>query len=160
VSTDWPYRPTRAARNRRLRRRRVAEQTRLLECAPLFEGLPSSHLRAIAKVSGDRQVQRGEVLVKEGLPGSVFFVIVEGTAKVLRNGRTVMRLGADDFFGEMSILTKAPRSATVVAETEMECLTLSAADLRSVLSSQPQIGLRLLTTLAERLQEMDRRVTS
>jgi CRP-like cAMP-binding protein len=158
--TGWTHRPTSDGGARKLRRRRIGEQIALLSRSPLFEGLSKSHLRAIADVSGARRVKAGETLVKEGAAGAVFFVIVEGTAKVMRGRRTVGRLGPEDFFGEMSILTHTPRSASVVADTDMECLTVSGTDLRAVLLAQPAITLRMLTTLAERLQEMDRRVTS
>ena len=96
--------------------------------------------------------------MKEGVPGSVFFVILTGDAKVTKGGRTLKRLGPNDFFGEMSILTKTPRSASVVAETPLECLTLSASGLRTAMNEDPSIAVRLLGTLAERLTALDRRV--
>ena len=78
----------------------------------------------------------------------------------MRKGKTIKRLGPGDFFGEMSILTTAPRSASVVAETPMECLTLSATSLRAVLMDEPAIAVRMLNTLAQRLSDVDRRLTT
>ncbi len=98
--------------------------------------------------------------MKEDAAGSIFYVVLNGDAKVTRRGKTIKRLGPGDFFGEMSILTDAPRSASVVAETPMECLTLSAADLRHVLMDEPAIAVRMLTTLADRLSDLDRRSTA
>jgi CRP/FNR family transcriptional regulator, cyclic AMP receptor protein len=128
----------------------------LLSRVPLFRDLSKAQLRTIADVSGSRRVRAGEELVKQGAAGSVFFVIVEGRAKVVRGGRTLKRFGPGDFVGEMSILTGAPRSATVVTETPVECLTLSGTNLRSVLRREPAITLRMLECVADRLGDLDR----
>ena len=87
----WPQR--RAAQ--------IEEQSDLLGRVPLFEDLPKRHLREIAKVSAARRFAAGDELVKEGSAGSVCFLIVEGSAKVVRRGRTVKELGPGEFFGEM-----------------------------------------------------------
>jgi len=132
----------------------------LLADAPLFEGLTKTQLRRIAKVSGARTFDPGEELVKEGAVGRVFYIVVEGQAKIVRRGRTIQRVGPGDSFGEMAILTTAPRSASVVAETPMEVLTLSGPHLQGILLDQPKIAVRLLDTLARRLADLDRRFTS
>ena len=155
-SISWTFTPT--GRGDGGRRRIVKQQTAMLARAPLFQGLSRSHLRQLAECSAFRRVRAGTELVKEGVAGSVFFVILSGTAKVTKGGRTLKRLGPNDFFGEMSILTKSPRSASVVAETPMECLTLSAAGLRTAMDRDPTIAVRLLATLAERLASLDRRL--
>ncbi len=155
----WTHEPTGRGGGRALRHR-LSEQMTLLARAPLFEGLAKTHLRKIARVSAARSCRAGEQLVKEDAAGSVFYVVLNGDAKVTRRGKTIKRLGPGDFFGEMSILTKAPRSASVVAETPMECLTLSGADLRAVLIDEPAIAVRMLTTLADRLSDLDRRSTA
>jgi CRP-like cAMP-binding protein len=150
----WTFTPT--GRGDGGRRKVVKQQTAMLARAPLFHDLSRAHLRQLAEASAFRRVRAGQELVKEGVAGSVFFVILTGTAKVTKGGRTLKRLRPDDFFGEMSILTKMPRSASVVAETPMECLTLSAAGLRTVMNREPTIAVRLLATLAERLATLDR----
>jgi len=152
----WTFTPT--GRGDGGRRRVIKQQTAMLERAPLFQGLSRAQLRRLAGASAFRRVRAGTELVKDGVPGSVFYVILSGNAKVMKGGRTLKRLGPNDFFGEMSILTKMPRSASVVAETPMECLTLSASGLRSVMDEDPAIAVRLLGTLAERLASLDRRL--
>jgi CRP-like cAMP-binding protein len=155
----WTHQPT-SLGGGRAQRQRLSEQMTLLARAPLFEGLPKTHLRKIARVSAAWNCRAGEELVKEGAAGTVFYVILEGHAKVIRRGRTIKRLGQGDFFGELAILTRAPRSASVVAETPMRCLTLSAADLRDVLMDEPAIAVRMLDTLAHRIADLDRHFTA
>ncbi|HEY7522125.1 MAG TPA: cyclic nucleotide-binding domain-containing protein [Candidatus Limnocylindrales bacterium] len=156
---EWTHQPT-ATGGQRTRRRGRAERMELLGRVPLFRDLAKTHLRQIADISGSRHVRAGERLVQQGAPGSVFFVIVEGTARVVRGTRTLGRLGPGDFVGEMSILTGAPRTASVVAQTPVECLTLSASNLRAVLRREPVIAMRMLECLAERLTEVDRSLSA
>jgi len=155
----WTHKPT-GRTDGRDRRARSSERLALLADAPLFDGLAKSQLRRIAKVSGARTFGAGEALVKEGVPGRVFYIVVEGQAKIVRRGRTIGRAGPGDSFGEMAILTTSPRSASVVAETPMEVLTLSGSHLRTILLEQPRIAVRLLDTLATRLADLDRRFTT
>jgi CRP-like cAMP-binding protein len=157
MTTAWTFEPTARGKPKGLRRR-VEDRMAVLARTPLFAGLSKSHLRSVARVSTDMYFAAGQELVKEGRAGSVFFVIVDGAAKVVRHGRTVKRLGAGDFFGEMSVLTRSPRSASVISETSIECITLSASDLRSVLLAEPAISVRMLTAMAERLEDADRRM--
>jgi CRP/FNR family cyclic AMP-dependent transcriptional regulator len=70
----------------------------------------------------------------------------------------VKQLGPGDFFGEMSLITKGPRTASVVAREPMECITLSATAFRKVLLENPQIALAMLSTMADRVAELDRQV--
>jgi CRP-like cAMP-binding protein len=150
----WTFTPT--GRGAGSRRRMIRQQTAMLARAPLFQGLSRAHLRQLAEASAFRRVRAGTVLVKEDVAGSVFFVILSGNANVVRGERTLKRLGPNDFFGEMSVLTKMPRSASVIAETPMECLTLSATGLRTAMNRDPSIAVRLLGTLADRLASLDR----
>ena len=132
----------------------------LLGSVPLFSDLPKTQLRKIADITGMRHAPAGEQLVKEGVAGNVFFVIVEGKVKVIRGRRTLGRLGPGDFVGELSILTGALRTASAVAETPVECITLSSADLRAVLRREPSIAVKMLECVAGRLVELDRSLTS
>jgi CRP/FNR family transcriptional regulator, cyclic AMP receptor protein len=156
-TSTWTHQPT-SKGDRAGIRRRIDEQTELLGRASLFQGLSKRQLREIAKVSAARRVAADQELVKEGAAGTVCFLILDGAAKVVRGGRTVKQLGPGDFFGEMSLLTRAPRTASVIARTPMECITLSAAGLKKVLLDNPQITLSMLSTLADRIAELDRKV--
>ena len=156
-TSEWTHQPT-ARGGRSDMRRRIEEQADLLGRVSLFQDLPKRQLREIAKVSSARRFAPGDELVKEGAGGSVCFVIVEGTAKVMRGGRTVKQLGPGEFFGEMSVLTTAPRTASVVAREPTWCITLSAAGLKKVLLEEPRIAMAMLSTLADRVAELDRKI--
>jgi CRP/FNR family cyclic AMP-dependent transcriptional regulator len=156
-SSTWTHQPT-ARGDRAGQRRRIDQQTELLGRTSLFQGLSKRQLREIAKVSGARRVSADQELVKEGAAGSVCFLILDGTAKVVRGSRTVKQLGPGDFFGEMSLLTRAPRTASVIAREPMECVTLSASAFKKVLLENPQIAVAMLSTMADRVADLDRRV--
>lgn len=157
MTNEWTFQPTSRPRTQGARRS-LEDRMAALSRTPIFAGLPKRHLKALAKESGHQHFPAGKVLVAEGQVGSVFYAIVEGTTRVSRGGRTVKRLGPGDFFGEMSILTKSPRSASVTADTPVECVTLPASGLRSVLLTESKICFQMLTTIAERLEEMDRKI--
>ena len=129
---------------------------RLLERVPLFAGLPRRHLRRVAGLADEVRFRDGRVIVEAGLPGSTFFVIAEGNAKVYRSkvptGRAVARLGPGDFFGEMALLDGGPRSATVVADGELAAVRLSRSAFRKTIQREPSLALSIMAELAARLR--------
>ena len=110
----------------------------------------------MAKLSGIVRYREGTPVVKEGASGSVFFVILEGKAKVMRKGRTVGRLRRGDFFGEMSLLDGEPRTASVVTEADSTFLTVAAREFQRVLAREPNLALRMLQVVAGRLRATER----
>jgi CRP-like cAMP-binding protein len=82
-------------------------------------------------------------------------VITDGETKVVINGRTRRRLGPGAFFGEMALLDNGPRSAGVVAESEVSTLSLSAWDFKEVVSNHPTIALKVLEEMSKRLRDAD-----
>jgi CRP-like cAMP-binding protein len=123
-----------------------------LEQVPLFEGLPKRHLRRVAKLARVRRFAAGSTLVRAGDPGRSFFVLLDGSAKVVRRGGRTRRLGVGDYFGEMALLDGAPRSADVVAEGEVLALTIDRGGFSTLLSAEPTLARTLLRTLAARLR--------
>jgi CRP-like cAMP-binding protein len=119
----------------------------------MFADMPKRHRQAIARVTYVRKFAPDVTLMEEGTPASSFLVILEGTAKVRRNGRTIASLGPGDFIGEISLLDPGPRTATVVATTGMTCLDLAGKDFRRILENQPALTMRLLRGLAHRFRE-------
>ncbi|KPK45879.1 MAG: hypothetical protein AMJ77_06715 [Dehalococcoidia bacterium SM23_28_2] len=131
----------------------------VLRNVPLFRGLSQSHLGAIAKYTDAFQARRGAALTKQGQHGQEAFVIVDGKARVEVGGKTVAKLGAGDFIGELSLIDGKPRTATVIAETPMTLLAVRRRDFRSLRDSVPGLQEKLLVTLCERLRQADHALT-
>ncbi len=121
----------------------------------LFSGCTGSELRRIRSSLDEVQVPEGKVLVEEGRIGLEFFLIVDGQALVSRNGRKVATLGPGDYFGELALLDRRPRSASVTSETEMDLLVLSQRQFNGLLESVPTIARKMLAAMANRLREAD-----
>lgn len=126
-----------------------------LRRAPLFADLPARVIRAIADVTMVKRYPAGREIVREGVRGSSFFVVLEGRARAKRRDRTLGRIGPGEFFGEISLLDPGPRTATVVAETPLVCLDLAGADFRELLARDVRLALRILRELARRVREGD-----
>ena len=122
---------------------------------PLFSACAKRDLQKLARASDQVSVKAGKVLVEEGKPGHEFFLILDGTAEVRRNGRKVTTLGPGRFFGELSLLDRGPRSATVVAQTDMTLIVLGQREFAGVLDEVPAMSHKLLAALAGRLREAD-----
>jgi len=123
----------------------------LLKKVPLFAGCSKSELRELATTADEIDLRSGHVLTKEGRPGREFFVLVEGTARVTRNGKQIADLGAGDWFGEIALLTDAPRTATVTATSPVDVLVITDRGFRRVVESMPSIALKVLACVGERL---------
>jgi CRP/FNR family cyclic AMP-dependent transcriptional regulator len=122
---------------------------------PLFAACSRKELQTIAKASDEVTVPSGKVLVEQGTSGRECFVIVDGTATVRRNGRRVATLGPGSYFGELSLLDKGPRTATVTADTALTVLVLGPREFSSILDSVPGLSHKLLSTLASRVRDLD-----
>jgi CRP-like cAMP-binding protein len=123
---------------------------------PLFEGVSKRHLRRIAKLARIRRFAAGSTMVRTGDPGRSFYILLDGTAKVVRVHGRPRRLGSGDYFGEMALLDGAPRSAAVVADGEVLALTIDRAGFRKLLRNEPALAEALLATLAARLRAAER----
>ena len=118
----------------------------------LFSGCTQAELRKIGKAMTEVTVPAGTLLVEQGQPGLLFFVVLAGTASVRRGRRSVATLGPGDFFGELSLLDHRPRSASVVCTTEMTLLVLRQRQFQKVLRETPTLTVRLLRVMAQRLR--------
>jgi len=121
----------------------------------LFSNCSASELKKIRTLFDEVETTQWHVLVEEGQPGTEFFLIVRGRAVVTRKGRTVATLKPDDYFGELSLLDRQPRSATVVCETDMDLLVLSQRNFDRLLRSAPTMVNKLLRAMVNRLRESD-----
>jgi CRP/FNR family transcriptional regulator, cyclic AMP receptor protein len=123
-----------------------------LKSIPLFEEMGDEELSQIAPFAQEVTVEEGKVLVREGDYSYEFMVIEEGTAEVTRAGEHLADLGPGDFFGEMGLLEKTLRNATVKAKTAMHLITLTGWDLRRVERAAPEAIERVRAVLEERRQ--------
>jgi CRP/FNR family transcriptional regulator, cyclic AMP receptor protein len=125
------------------------DATRLKSIA-LFEEVGDEELAEIAPFATEVSVEEGRELVREGDFSYEFMAIEEGEAEVTRGGEHVADLGPGDFFGEMGLLEKTLRNATVTAKTPVRLVTLTGWDLRRVERSAPEAMQRIRTVLEER----------
>ena len=121
-----------------------------LKGIPLFEKFSEDELRQIAPFAEEVSVEDGEVLVREGDYSYEFMAIEEGSARVTRHGETVAELGPGDFFGEIGLLEKSFRTATVEATAPMRLITLTGWDLARVEKAMPEAIEQLHRTIEER----------
>lgn len=122
---------------------------------PLFSDCSKKELQTIAANTDEIEVDTGYVLMKEGQIGQEAFVILKGTATVTREGKKLASLGPGAIFGELSLLDPGERTATVVADTDMDLLVLTGRGLQLTLKSAPLIAVKMLRNLAARLREFE-----
>src|SRR5215210_4975938 len=121
----------------------------------LFADLPLPQLEALAHGYDEHVFGPGTRVLREGISGNSFFVILDGTA-VVRLGEDVRRLGRGEFFGEISALTGDTPTADVVADTELRCLVVPALELEPLLLQHPRLMLRMLQAEARRVRDARR----
>ncbi|HEY8030446.1 MAG TPA: cyclic nucleotide-binding domain-containing protein [Gaiellaceae bacterium] len=122
-----------------------------LKGVPLFAHCSTRQLAEIAKTVDEIDLPEGRTLTREGLTGKEFVVLAEGIADVESGGAVVNTLGPGDFFGEISLVTGLPRTATVTTRSPARLLVLSAPAFRSLLARAPRIRRRVVAAAALRL---------
>lgn len=127
---------------------------------PLFAAFSKKDLQKIARASDEIEVQAGKVLVDQGRIGHEFFLIVEGKAVVKRNDKKVADLGPGQYFGELALLTRAPRDATVEAASDMRLLVLGQREFSGIIDEVPGLAHKMLSAMAERLRAADVKTVS
>jgi CRP-like cAMP-binding protein len=129
-----------------------------LKRVPLFGGLNDRQRRKLARLCRERNVNSGTTIVKEGLMSGVgFFVVAEGEAAVTIGGKEVARLGPGDHFGELALITRQERSASVTAQTPMRCLEIRFWDFRDFARANPDVMWKLLEHVVALLSANDQR---
>jgi len=126
----------------------------------LFAACNKRELGILGRASDEVAVPAGKVLVSEGSTGHEFFLILDGQAAVKRGGKKVATLGPGQYFGELALLDRGVRSASVVAETPMNLLVLGQREFSGVLDEVPGLAHKLLTMMAGRLREADAKAIS
>ena len=131
----------------------MASAIESLSGVPLFANLSARQLRKVVRSATEDSYEAGSTIVAEGGRTETLFVILEGTAKVVRDGRTVARRNAGDVFGEISMIDGRRRAASVIADTPMRCLVLYHDGLRKLVMEDPKMAWSLLETLARWIRD-------
>jgi CRP/FNR family transcriptional regulator, cyclic AMP receptor protein len=118
----------------------------------LFADLPYPQVEALAHTFTEEVFAEGQRVIREGMTGSGFYVILEGEANVVISGQERARLTRGDFFGEISILTDELPTADVTATTMLRCLTIPDNELKAFMLRQPNVMYRMLQVEARRLR--------
>jgi CRP/FNR family cyclic AMP-dependent transcriptional regulator len=131
--------------------------TRFLHTVPMFQGLQMRQLNRLAKRFHERSFSKDDTIVTQGTLGIGLFIIESGHADVVRSmsdgeKAVINQLGPTDFFGELSLLDDAPRTASVVATENTQCLVLTQLDFMSALEEDADIPIVMLKELAKRLR--------
>ncbi len=126
------------------------ELVQRLAALELFSGCSDKDLETIASLGTEQSIVAGEQIVRQGSMGYDCFVVLAGDVVVSRNDRMVATVGVGEFVGELTVLDHQPRSATVVAVSNVDLLVLSHRELRSVLSKVPVVAERLVAMMAAR----------
>jgi CRP-like cAMP-binding protein len=127
------------------------EKVDIIRGVPLFTNCSRAELAEVTKIADEIDVPEGKELMREGDRGREFFVLLDGNATVQQGGRKVNSLGPGDFFGEIALVSRSPRTATVTTTTPARLLVITASSFKSLLEHQPKIQLRVLEALADRL---------
>jgi CRP-like cAMP-binding protein len=122
---------------------------------PIFGSCSAEEIAAIAGVAQASHFEPAQIIVTQGTPGQAFYLVLAGRVEIVRDNKSLGAFGAGDFFGEMSLLDQAPRSATIRAIEPTDCLMLSSWDFKSLLEKHPSIAIKLLEVLSRRLRVAD-----
>ena len=123
----------------------------LIKRVPLFASASKAELAEIASIADEIDLPADKTLITEGDSGREFFALIDGTADVERGGKSIAKLGPGDFFGEIALIAKTPRNATIKTTSPVRALVITDRAFRQLLDHSPNIQITVLTALAERL---------
>jgi CRP/FNR family cyclic AMP-dependent transcriptional regulator len=124
----------------------------VLSNIPLFSHVSSRQLRKLMKTTMEHRYEADTTIVREGARTTTLYVLLEGSVKVVRDGRTISRRHPGEYFGEIALIDGRARAASVIAETPVRCLALQQDELRKLLMTDPEVSWALLQSLATRLR--------
>jgi len=128
--------------------------TERLKQISLFASLPEKQLKLAAQLADEVEVKDGQHLVDEGRFAHEFFVIEEGTAEVVHDGKVVATLGPGDFFGEIALIKTERRTASVLAKTPMKLIVIFGPNFRSLASDLPAVQAKIDAAVEQRSKEL------
>jgi CRP-like cAMP-binding protein len=127
-----------------------------MRSVPLFSGLKEKELKSILASGRQHAYPEGHVIEGEGENGISFCLILDGKVEARRKGKVLAKLGRGDFFGEMSLLDRKPRSSDVIAAAPTTCLVLSSMSFMALVKTNNDLAVNLLKTLVQRLRESNK----
>lgn len=136
--------------------KKQSEHLEQLRVVPLFAGISARELKSIGASVKEVHFAAGRVICEQGDMGVGLHVVVKGETVVQVDGKTKRRLGPGAFFGEVALLDRGPRTATVIAETDVTTLALPVWAFRSVLKANPSIAMKMLEELGRRLRSSEK----
>ena len=131
------------------------QKLELLKRVPLLKGLGRRDIEEVGRLAEEIDVPAGHVLMREGGSGNEFFVIIDGTVRIDREGATVRSMGPGDFLGEIALVDDGPRTATATTESAAKLLVLGHREFHSLMSQYPTIQTCVLQALAHRVRNLD-----
>ncbi len=135
----------------------MSDAAEMLRRVPLFAGVDPKQLAKLVDRMSERTFAEGETAIEEGRGGAGFWLIESGDANVSIGGRQVRTLGSGDYFGEIALIDDGPRSATVVAATDLRCRGIAAWEFKGFIHDHPEAAWPIMETLAKRLREAEAR---
>jgi len=123
----------------------------LIKRVPLFSKLSKKGLEEVAHLADELDLPKGKVMALEGDRGREFFVLLEGEADVTKGDKSINTMRAGDFFGEIALVTKMPRTASVTATTDVRVLVITERDFGALLKHSDEVGRGVAEALAERI---------
>ena len=123
----------------------------LLKRVPLFSKLKRKELEDVAHIADEIDLKAGKEMATEGDRGREFFVLLKGEADVTKGGQKINTMKEGDFFGEIALVTKMPRTATVTATSDVDVLVITEQAFDNLLKKSPEIGRGVAEALAERV---------
>jgi CRP/FNR family cyclic AMP-dependent transcriptional regulator len=131
------------------------QKLELLRRVPLLDGLSRKDLEEVGQLADEVDVPDGQVLTREGAPGSEFFVIVNGTVRIDQGGREIATLGPGDFLGEIALIDDRPRTATATSVGPTALLVLTRGGFRTLMMDFPSIEQTVMKSLVTRICQLD-----
>jgi CRP-like cAMP-binding protein len=141
-------------------RKKRNEYLERLAAVSLFRGLDDDELEVVAGLGTEVPVSVGSALTTEGDTAHEAFLIMEGTATCARDGEGIASFETGDFFGEMALISKQPRNATITATSDMTVRAFDEGEFRRMLHDSPHVGVKILLATAERLLGTDEHPTT
>jgi CRP-like cAMP-binding protein len=129
----------------------MADREDVIKSVSLFSELSKKDLKKLAAAMHERTFPAGSLVTETGKPGLGLFVIVNGTATVSSDGQAIATLKPGDHFGEIALIDDGPRTAEVMADTDLECIALASWQFRPFVQEHPDVAWALLVTLVKRL---------